>query len=65
MGLVLAFQTQPRQPSRSSVTHRRPRPTAGAEILFFTGVRYERRLDVGSASAGGRSPAIDLGQPAS
>lgn len=65
MGLVLAFQTQPRQPSRSSVTHRRPQPSDGAEILFFTGVRYERRLDVGSASAGGRSPAIDLGQPAS
>lgn len=65
MGLVLAFQTQPRQPSRSSAARRRPEPSNGADILFFTGVRYERRTEVGSASAATRAPVLDIGQPAS
>ncbi|RXF72898.1 hypothetical protein [Hansschlegelia zhihuaiae] len=40
MGLVLAFDSAPRPPSRQSA---RRRDTAGsADILLFTGVRYER-----------------------
>ncbi len=65
MGLVLAFQSQPRQPSRSSAARRRSEPLNGADILFFTGVRYERRTEAGSASAASRAPILDMGQPAS
>ncbi|GLK55909.1 hypothetical protein JOD31_000828 [Methylopila capsulata] len=66
MGLVLAFQSQPRQPSRSSAAaRRRSEPSNGADILFFTGVRYERRTEAGSASAASRAPTLDMGQPAS
>ena len=39
MGLVLAFQT-PRPASRPP--QRRANPARSAEVLFFTGVRYER-----------------------
>lgn len=63
MGLVLAFQTatrpassrQPQQSQRQSDNSR------SAEILFFSGVRYERPSDVsapGSAPATGGQPRI-------
>lgn len=66
MGLVLAFQTSPR-PSASrtgAAQRRRVEPSRSAEILFFTGVRYERHIDasahgaaVAAASTGQELPA--------
>lgn len=41
MGMVLAFQSAPRPASRVSLPRRDK--VAGADILFFTGVRYERQ----------------------
>jgi hypothetical protein len=41
MGLVLAFDAAPRPASRLPASRREPERTA--DILFFTGVRYERR----------------------
>lgn len=40
MGLVLAFDSTPRQASRQPAKRREP--AQSADILFFTGVRYER-----------------------
>lgn len=40
MGLVLAFQTAPRSATRTPP--RRTDAPQSADILFFTGVRYER-----------------------
>lgn len=56
MGLVLAFQTAPRPASRQP--QRRPaadRPQS-ADILFFTGVRYERPAGEGSSRGAGLAP---------
>lgn len=47
MGLVLAFQTAPRPASRSPSPRREK--AAGADILFFTGIRYERHSGAPSA----------------
>ena len=40
MGLVLAFDTAPRPAARPPL--KRAAPSISADILFFTGVRYER-----------------------
>lgn len=48
MGMVLAFQSAPRPASRAPQPRREK--AASADILFFTGVRYERQ---------GRSPQIE------
>ncbi len=61
MGLVLAFETASRPEPRAP---RRIEPSQSAEILFFTGVRYERNVADGSATA--RQPdAPESGMPAS
>lgn len=44
MGLVLAFETAPRPAPRPAL--RRADAKQGADILFFTGVRYERHDEV-------------------
>lgn len=49
MGLVLAFQTAPRRASARPAVKRSAEPSKSADILFFTGVRYER---YGEAVAG-------------
>jgi hypothetical protein len=41
MGLVLAFQVAPRAASKTPQV-KRAEPARSADILFFTGVRYER-----------------------
>jgi hypothetical protein len=43
MGQVLAFQTSQRPPSRNAAPKRSV--AHNADILFFTGVRYERQAD--------------------
>lgn len=43
MGLVLAFQTASRPASRHAPKRRDPAQTA--DIVFFTGVRYERHVE--------------------
>lgn len=40
MGLVLAFETAPRPAARQP--QKRAAPAQSADILFFTGVRYQR-----------------------
>ncbi|GLK79671.1 hypothetical protein [Methylopila turkensis] len=55
MGLVLAFQSSPRPSARPANRSRAER--RGADILFFTGVRYERHGDAGRASAASSAPA--------
>lgn len=64
MGLVLAFQTSPRPSSRPS-QRRRVEPSRGADILFFTGVRYERHGDAAVRAAGLATASSGLEQPAS
>lgn len=51
MGLVLAFQTTPRRASARPAVKRPAEPAKSADILFFTGVRYERHGDAADASA--------------
>jgi hypothetical protein len=54
MGLVLAFAAAPRPASRQPARRRETPPPSGADILFFTGVRYERHVaapEGGSATA--------------
>lgn len=60
MGLVLAFQTSSRSSSSRPTSRRRDEPARSADILFFTGVRYERQGDAAVRSAGS---ATTLGQP--
>lgn len=63
MGLVLAFQSTPRPASKTP--QRRSEPSrGGADILFFTGVRFERH---GAPAAGSARPgaAPDGVQPGS
>lgn len=55
MGLVLAFQTAPRSAPRPP-QQRRAEPASSADILFFTGVRYERRSE---STASPASPPSD------
>jgi hypothetical protein len=62
MGLVLAFQAAPRAASRPS--QRRPVPTNSADILFFTGVRYERQ-EVPRPQSSQAPRALDLSPPSS
>lgn len=50
MGLVLAFQNRQRTAPRS-VARRREPTTRSADILLFTGVRYERHADAPPADA--------------
>ena len=50
MGMVLAFQSAPRPASR--VSQPRRDKDASADIVFFTGVRYERQ---------GQTPALEPG----
>lgn len=50
MGLVLAFQTTPRRAAARPAVKRPAEPAKSADILFFTGVRYERHGET-SASA--------------
>ncbi|MFL1877218.1 hypothetical protein ACIKT0_19125 [Hansschlegelia beijingensis] len=52
MGLVLAFQT-PR--TASCPPKRRANPARSAEVLFFTGVRYEREKPPTRPSASERA----------
>lgn len=61
MGLVLAFQTAPRPASsrQPQQSQRQSDNSRSADILFFSGVRYERPSD---ASAQGSGPAPG-GQP--
>lgn len=55
MGLVLAFQSAPRRPSSARPAIKRPTdPAKTADVLFFTGVRYER---YGEASGAASQPA--------
>ena len=58
MGNVVAFRP------RGENARRRPAlaPGASAEILFFTGVRYERHVDVSDASQTAR-PRDGSGSP--
>lgn len=63
MGLVLAFQTSPRPATSSrSTDRRRVEPSRGADILFFTGVRYERHAApapaAGTTSGSANGPAL-------
>ncbi|MFC3691953.1 hypothetical protein [Chenggangzhangella methanolivorans] len=51
MGLVLAFQNAPRRASARPAVKRPAEPAKSADILFFTGVRYERYGDASDASA--------------
>lgn len=44
MGLVLAFETTPRRASARPAA-KRAEPAKPADILLFTGVRYERDVD--------------------
>ncbi|PZQ16999.1 MAG: hypothetical protein DI565_06325 [Ancylobacter novellus] len=44
MGLVLAFETTPRRASARPAA-KRAAPAKPADILLFTGVRYERDAD--------------------
>lgn len=60
MGLVLAFETASRPSSRPS--SRRAAKPQGADILFFTGVRYERQ---GQRSAEAPRPAQPCELPTS
>lgn len=63
MGLVLAFQNAPRTASRPTASRRAP--VQGADILFFTGVRYERH-DQAKPGETSRAPERPVGpQPAS
>lgn len=56
MGLVLAFQTAPRRTSVRPAAKRSADPAKSADILFFTGVRYERYGDGSSGQPDGRRP---------
>ena len=51
MGLVLAFATAPRPASRPPL--KRVQPTQSADILFFTGVRYQRENQSQPAQSAG------------
>ena len=55
MGLVLAFETAPRAAPRPQ--QRRNDPAPSADILFFTGVRYEKRRPAPPPTSGSASPA--------
>jgi hypothetical protein len=56
MGLVLAFQTTPRPASSRQPQRRQADRPESADILFFTGARYERRSDDGSTQGSGPAP---------
>lgn len=61
MGLVLAFQSRPQTAPRSSVARRREPTTRSADILLFTGIRYERHGDAqptGAASSERRDASL-------
>lgn len=64
MGLVLAFQT-PSRPAARPQPSRRTEPAQSADILFFTGVRYERRSDAASAASASRPTSAPDGVPPS
>ena len=53
MGQVIAFP----QPTRANAPPREP--GASAQILFFTGVRYQRMSDPAPGEHDGRSPHRD------
>ncbi|MFD1332643.1 hypothetical protein ACFQ4O_11610 [Methylopila musalis] len=57
MGLVLAFQTASRRSSSSASSSRRPASRA-ADILLFTGVRYERHDEGQAHSFPPPAPAV-------
>ena len=63
MGLVLAFETTPRTASRPAPQRREP--TQGADILFFTGVRYERDADADAGDPARSPESLDLPHPVS
>lgn len=63
MGLVLAFQSTPRPAAPTS--QKRGEPPPSADILFFTGVRYERAADSASQPAARPSGAQDDVSPSS
>jgi hypothetical protein len=50
MGLVLAFQTTPRRAAARPAVKRPAEPAKSADILFFTGVRYERHGETSAFS---------------
>ncbi len=58
MGLVLAFETAPRPAARQP--QKRAAPAQSADILFFTGVRYQRDPQQASANP---APARERDEP--
>ncbi len=63
MGLVLAFETAPRPARRTPP--QRPESPQTADILFFTGVRYERRAGIAGPEPRSQPEAPAGGHPAS
>ena len=64
MGLIVELHTENRRPL---ALRQAAQPDGGAEILFFTGVRYERRIeppnDGGGTAAPGRRAERAPGKP--
>ncbi|WP_020180479.1 hypothetical protein [Methylopila sp. M107] len=58
MGLVLAFDTAPRPAARPPL--KRVQSAKSADILFFTGVRYERDRPRDAAQSG---PIVNHSEP--